>query len=82
MAKVDKELEQYRNLLKPPAQFEDGFSWTTIAGIFFCGLIMLPGSIYLGLMTGGTIAGAEAVSKSFPDFFERLRDLKIEMEIR
>ena len=43
----DKELEQYRNLLKPPAQFEDGFSWTTIAGIFFCGLIMLPGSIYL-----------------------------------
>ena len=35
MAKVDKELEQYRNLLKPPAQFEDGFGWTTIAGIFF-----------------------------------------------
>ena len=58
MAKVDKELEQYRNLLKPPAQFEDGFSWTTIAGIFFCGLIMLPGSIYLGLMTGGTIGSA------------------------
>ncbi len=58
MAKVDKELEQYRNLLKPPAQFEDGFGWTTIAGIFFCGLIMLPGSIYLGLMTGGTIGSA------------------------
>ena len=49
MAKVDKELEQYRNLLKPPATFEDGFGWTTIAGILFCGLIMLPGSIYLGL---------------------------------
>lgn len=58
MAKVDKELEQYRNLLKPPATFEDGFSWTTIAGILFCGLIMLPGSIYLGLMTGGTIGSA------------------------
>lgn len=58
MAKADKELEQYRNLLKPPATFEDGFSWTTIAGILFCGLIMLPGSIYLGLMTGGTIGSA------------------------
>lgn len=58
MAKVDKELEQYRNLLKPPAQFESGFGWTSIAGIFFCGLIMLPGSIYLGLMTGGTIGSA------------------------
>ena len=30
--------------------------------------------------TGGTIEGAEAVRKSFPDFFERLRDCKIEME--
>lgn len=58
MAKVDKELEQYRNLLKPPAQFEDGFGWTTIAGILFCGLIMLPGSMYLGLMTGGGIGSA------------------------
>ena len=34
------------------------------------------------LGTGGTIAGAEAVSKSFPDFFERLKDCKIEMEIK
>ena len=33
-------------------------------------------------LTGGTIAGAEAVRKSFPDYFERLKDLRIEMEIR
>ncbi len=32
--------------------------------------------------TGGTIRGAEAVSKSFPDFFDRLKDINIEMEIR
>ena len=31
-------------------------------------------------MTGGTIAGAEAVSKSFPDFFERLAALGIGIE--
>ena len=30
--------------------------------------------------TGGTIAGAEAVNKSFPDFFERLQQLGIEVE--
>ncbi len=30
-------------------------------------------------LTGGTIEGAEAVSKSFPDFFERLSSLGIEV---
>ncbi len=28
-------------------------------------------------LTGGIIEGAEAVSKSYPDFFEKLRDLKV-----
>ena len=31
--------------------------------------------------TGGTITGAEAVRKSFPDFFERMKGLGISMEI-
>ena len=31
-------------------------------------------------MTGGIIEGAEAVSKSFPDFFEKLGSLGIEVE--
>lgn len=30
-------------------------------------------------LTGGTIEGAEAVGKSFPDFFEKLRALQIEV---
>jgi 3-phosphoshikimate 1-carboxyvinyltransferase len=29
--------------------------------------------------TGGSIDGAEAVSKSFPDYFEKLTDLGIEI---
>ena len=29
---------------------------STVIGILFCGLIMMPGSIYLGLMTGGSMA--------------------------
>jgi len=57
--RFDKDLETYRTLLEPPKSFKDGFGWTTICGIFFCGLIMLPGSIYLGLMTGGSL-GASA----------------------
>ncbi len=54
----DQELEKYRNLIETPTEFHDGFGWTTVAGIFFCGLIMLPGSIYLGLMTGGGLGAA------------------------
>lgn len=30
--------------------------------------------------TGGVIEGAEAVNKSFPDFFDRLKDLGVELE--
>lgn len=56
--KIDKELEQYRNLLDTPDVFEDGFGWTTIIGIIFCGIVMMPGAIYLGLMTGGSMSSA------------------------
>lgn len=55
---VDKELEQYRSLLETPTEFEDGFGWTTLIGLLFCGLVMVPGSIYLNLMTGGSITNA------------------------
>ncbi|HEY3398365.1 MAG TPA: peptide transporter [Armatimonadota bacterium] len=55
---IDADLERYRTLLEPPTEFKDGFNWTTIAGIIFCGLVMLPGSIYLGLMTGGNMGAA------------------------
>ena len=54
----DRELEQYRSLLETPTEFKDGFGWTTIAGIIFCGLIMMPGGIYLGLMTGHSLGMA------------------------
>ncbi len=54
----DAELAQYRNLLETPTEFKDGFGWSTVAGVIFCGLIMMPGSIYLGLMTGGGMGAA------------------------
>ena len=52
------ELEEYRKLVEPPTEFKDGFGWTTVLGIFFCGLVMMPGGIYLGLMTGAGIGSA------------------------
>lgn len=56
--KIDKDLAAYRDLMQPPKEFKDGFGWSTIAGIIFCGVVMLPGSIYLGLMTGGGMGDA------------------------
>src|SRR5208283_2526042 len=58
MATADQDLLEYRDLLKPPTEFREGFGWSTVIGILFCALVMLPGSIYLGLMTGGSMGAA------------------------
>ena len=42
--------------------------------------IVMALSVLLSLF-GGEIEGAEAVSKSFPNFFKVLEDLKIRMDI-
>ena len=39
-------------------RFENGFTWKVIAGAFFIGLIMMPGSIYLGLVAGQSLGPA------------------------
>ena len=55
---LDKELEVYRSVLETPTEFRNGFTWVAVAGAFFCGLLMMPGAIYLSLVTGGGIAAA------------------------
>lgn len=57
-ANGDRELDLYRNLLATPTEFRDGFGWSTVIGILFCGMVMMPGAIYLGLMTGGGMGAA------------------------
>ena len=48
--------------------------------ILIVGLGLMGGSYAKALSrVGGTITGAEAVNKSFPDFFDRLRGLGIEV---
>ncbi|MFC1896776.1 peptide transporter, partial [Thermodesulfobacteriota bacterium] len=54
----DKELEEYRNLLKPPEHFEEGFDWKTVVGAVFIGFLMMPGSMYLQLVIGTGIGPA------------------------
>ncbi len=54
----DQELKEYRDLLKPPAHFEEGFDWKTIVGAIFIGFMMMPGSMYLQLVLGTGIGPA------------------------
>jgi hypothetical protein len=54
----DKELQEYRDLLKTPTRFEEGFDWKTIVGAIFIGFLMMPGSMYLQLVIGTGIGPA------------------------
>lgn len=56
--KLDAELEEYRKLLEPPAIFKDGFSWTSMIAAVFISLIMVPGSMYMGLVSGSDASAA------------------------
>ncbi len=53
-----QELAEYRSLMETPTEFEDGFGWQTVIGAFFIGFVMMPGSIYLGLVAGQTMGPA------------------------
>ena len=54
----DKELEEFRSLMEVPSTFEEGFSWTALAGAVFVALLMVPGAIYMGLLAGQGIGQA------------------------
>jgi len=55
---VDQELEEYRSLLEPPDKYEEGFNIKTVLGALFIGFVMMPGSIYLGLVAGQNLGPA------------------------
>jgi hypothetical protein len=56
--RYDKELEQFRNLMQVPSTFEDGFSWTALAGAIFVAVLMVPGAMYMGLLAGQGVGPA------------------------
>ncbi|MCY3870155.1 MAG: peptide transporter [Gemmatimonadetes bacterium] len=53
-----EDLTEYEQIMPEDAPFEDGFGWKTIWATAFVGIVMLPGAIYLGLVTGQSMAGA------------------------
>lgn len=53
-----EELAEYRSLMEAPEQYHDGFGWKTVLGALFIGFVMMPGSIYLGLVVGQTMGPA------------------------
>ena len=56
--KEDLELSQYRSLLDTPTSWVDGFSLRSVIGCIFIGLVMMPASMYLGLLIGQDLGGA------------------------
>ncbi len=54
----DKELQEYRDLLETPTEFDEGFDWKTVVGAIFIGFLMMPGSMYLQLVIGTGIGPA------------------------
>ncbi|MCC5844587.1 MAG: peptide transporter [Verrucomicrobia bacterium] len=55
---VDKEFEIFRDQMRPPGKFEEGFSWESFIGALFIGMVMVPGAIYMTLLAGESIGPA------------------------
>jgi hypothetical protein len=54
----DRELEEFRSLMRPPGSFDDGFSWSSFLGALFVAALMVPGSIYMTLIAGMSVGPA------------------------
>lgn len=53
-----EELAVYRDLVETPTEYREGFNWKTVLGALFVGFVMMPGSIYLGLVVGQSLGPA------------------------
>ena len=79
----DEELNRYRDLMKPPEHFEEGFNARAAVGAAFVGFFMLPASMYLNLFVGGS-GGVSAAAQwvtviLFAEIARRsLRELKVQ----
>ena len=58
MLAEDKELQEFRDLMESPEEYSEGFGWRTVIGAGFIGFVMMPGSIYLGLVAGQSMGPA------------------------
>ena len=56
--KLDRELQEFRNVMEVPDTFEDGFNWTSVLGVVFVAILMVPGALYMQLLAGMQSIGA------------------------
>ena len=56
--KLDKELAEFRDLMKRPEEFQDGFTWSSLAAAIFIALLMVPGAMYMSLVSGQDPSGS------------------------
>ena len=56
--KEDREYGEFRDLMKRPDKFEDGFNRGTVFMGLFVGLVMAPASVYMNLVAGLHMGGA------------------------
>lgn len=54
----DKEFKEFRDLMKRPDKFEDGFNIGTVLMAVFVGFVMAPASVYMNLVAGLHMGGA------------------------
>lgn len=50
--KKDKELEEFRAVMEVPGEFREGFSLSSLVGVVFLALVMIPGALYMELVAG------------------------------
>ncbi len=58
MARVDAELERYRQLMTPPGTFSEGFSVGSVLGVFLVAMVLIPGALYMQLLAGQGVGSA------------------------
>ena len=56
--KLDKELQEYKNLMEVPSHFDDGFTLSAFFGAIFIAIVMIPGAVYMQLIAGVGIGAA------------------------
>ncbi len=58
LTQEERELAEFRSIMEEPETYEDGMTWVGVVGALFIGFVMMPASIYLGLVAGETMGPA------------------------
>jgi hypothetical protein len=57
-AREEQDIALARAVMEAPTEFAEGFDVKTVIGALFVGFVMMPGSIYLGLVAGQSMGPA------------------------